>query len=146
MKNHYSELSIATHRSFEIIDITGRVRALVSESGIREGMVVLSSLHTTCALCVNEDEKLLAMDMQRFFLGMAAPEADYEHNKLHLRPDIPPDEPENAHAHLISMLLGNSESLAVHAGLPVMGRYQSILLVEVDGPRQRKVAIQIFGE
>lgn len=145
MPSHYHELSITTGQSFDILDITTHISSIVAESGIKEGIVMISSLHTTCALCVNENEKLLITDIRKFFLDLAVPDAEYEHNKLHLRPDIPPDEPENAHAHLIAMLLGNSEVLAVHNGKPVLGRYQSVLLLEMDGPRERKVAMQILG-
>ncbi|RLW53160.1 MAG: hypothetical protein B6D69_06240 [gamma proteobacterium symbiont of Stewartia floridana] len=62
-----------------------------------------------------------------------------------MRVNIPPDEPENAHAHLIAMMLGNSESVSVHQGELVLGRYQSILMLEMDGPRQRKCAVQLIG-
>jgi thiamine phosphate synthase YjbQ (UPF0047 family) len=64
---------------------------------------------------------------------------------LQLRVNIPPDEPENAHSHLIAMLLGNSETVTVHDGVPVLGRYQSILLLEMDGPRERTLAVQVLG-
>ncbi|MCG7913939.1 MAG: YjbQ family protein, partial [Candidatus Thiodiazotropha weberae] len=59
--------------------------------------------------------------------------------------NIPADEPENAHAHLIAMMLGNSETLMVHNGSLVLGRYQSVLMLEMDGPRQRKCAVQVMG-
>lgn len=146
MPSQYHEIHITSTASFEVIDITSQVRACVSQSGIREGMLTLSSLHTTCALVINENEKLLLEDMRKFFLALVPPHAGYEHDKLHLRPDIPADEPENAHAHLIAMLAGNSESLAIHDGAPVLGRYQSILVLELDGPRERRLALQLVGE
>ncbi len=146
MPSQYHEMRLSTGASFELIDITARVREWVAQSGIREGILTLSSLHTTCGLVVNENEKLLLEDMRNFFLALVPPHAGYEHDKLHLRPDIPPDEPENAHAHLIAMLAGNSESLAIHDGAPMLGRYQSILLLELDGPRERRLALQIVGE
>jgi secondary thiamine-phosphate synthase enzyme len=109
-------------------------------------MAVMTSLHTTCALSVNENEERLFDDIRDFFLTIAPPEGSYKHNDLHLRPDIPPDEPENAHAHLVAMMLGNSETVAVHEGMLVLGRYQSILLLEMDGPRERTLALQVLGE
>ena len=81
-----------------------------------------------------------------FFLTIAPPEGSYKHNDLHLRENIPPDEPENAHSHLIAMMLGNSEILAVHCGALVLGHYQSILLLEMDGPRKRTLAVQVLGD
>jgi thiamine phosphate synthase YjbQ (UPF0047 family) len=74
--------------------------------------------------------------------GLAPPERPWLHNDLHLRPGIPPDEPRNAHAHLIAILLGNQLSLPVVEGRLGIGRWQSVLLVELDGPRRREVLLQ----
>ncbi|MFC1362692.1 MAG: YjbQ family protein [gamma proteobacterium symbiont of Ctena orbiculata] len=141
----YKEVGITTGKSFDVIDITGHIKTLVRESGVSQGMVTITSLHTTCALAVNENEARLFDDMREFFLSIAPPGEAYKHNDLHLRADIPPDEPENAHSHLIAMLLGNGEVLAVVDGEPVLGRYQSILLLETDGPRERRAAVQVIG-
>jgi secondary thiamine-phosphate synthase enzyme len=146
MMNYYRELKVSTGGSFEVCDITEDIRAVVSDSGIREGMAVITSLHTTCALSVNENEARLFEDIRDFFLTIAPPDGSYKHNDLHLRVNIPHDEPENAHAHLVAMLLGNSEIITVHDRAPVLGRYQSILLLEMDGPRERTLAVQVLGE
>ncbi|HEB77440.1 MAG TPA: YjbQ family protein, partial [Methylothermaceae bacterium] len=114
-------------------------------AGIAEGVLVVSSLHTTVAITVNENEARLLDDIRDHFLRLTPPEARYRHNDIHLR-DCPPDEPENAHAHLIAMMLGNAEMLPVHQGRLDLGRWQSLLLVELDGPRQRQVAVQIVGD
>ena len=143
--NYYQELNISTINSFSAYDVTEDITTVIKESGILEGMVTITSLHTTCALSVNENEERLFDDVRKFFLTLASPEGSYKHNDLHLRVNIPPDEPENAHSHLIAMLLGNSEILAVHSGALVLGRYQSVLLLEMDGPRERTLAIQILG-
>ena len=143
---HYRELQVSTGESFEVCNISDNIRAVLSESGIQEGMVVITSLHTTCALSVNENEERLFKDIRDFFLIIAPPDGSYKHNDLHLRVNIPPDEPENAHAHLIAMMLGNSETVTVHEGALVLGRYQSILLLEMDGPRERTLAVQVLGE
>jgi len=145
MSSHYQELHVSTGDSFAVADVTEQVRSVVDESGVSEGVVIIASLHTTCALSVNENEERLFDDIRNFFLAMAPPEGPYKHNDLHLRVNIPPDEPENAHAHLIAMMLGNSETVAVHNGAMVLGRYQSILLLEMDGPRDRTLAVQVIG-
>ena len=144
MRTHFEHLSVETTRNFEVIDITPRVREIISASGITEGQVLITSLHTTVALTVNENEERLLRDMEHYFLSIAPREAKYLHNDIHLR-DCPPDEPENAHAHLIAMLLGNSEALAVHEGAPALGKWQSLLMVELDGPRDRRLAVQVLG-
>lgn len=145
MLNYYHELTVSTGKSFEVFDITENIRAVVRESGVLEGIVTITSQHTTCALSVNENEERLFEDIRNFFLTIAPPEGSYKHNDLHLRVNIPPDEPENAHSHLIAMMLGNSEMVTIHDGTLVLGRYQSILLLEIDGPRERTLAVQAFG-
>ena len=145
MLSYYQELKVSTGQSFTVCDVTEEVGAVVRDSGALEGMVAITSLHTTCALSVNEKEERLFDDIRNFFLTIAPPEGSYKHNDLHLRVNIPPDEPENAHSHLIAMMLGNSEVVTVHNGELVLGRYQSILLLEMDGPRERTLAVQVFG-
>jgi len=96
MLNYYQELNVSTGRSFEVGDITEDVYAVVRESNVLEGMVTITSLHTTCALSINENEERLFEDIRNFFLTIASPEESYKHNDLHLRINIPPDEPKNA--------------------------------------------------
>ncbi|MEW8626768.1 MAG: secondary thiamine-phosphate synthase enzyme YjbQ [Candidatus Thiodiazotropha sp.] len=145
MLSFYDEIEVPTGKSFEVVDITDQVKDIVEKSALREAVVTITSLHTTCALAVNENEERLFDDIRNYFLAIAPADKPYKHNDLHLRVNIPPDEPENAHAHLIAMMLGNSETVMVHQGNPVLGRYQSILMLEMDGPRQRKCAVQVIG-
>lgn len=143
--SYFQELSVSTHASFAVCDVTPQVREVVSASGVKEGMIAITSMHTTCALSINENEVRLCEDVRDFFLGIAPPEGAYKHNDLHLRDNIPPDEPKNVHAHLIAMLVGNNEVVTLHEGALVLGRYQSILLLEMDGPRERTLAVQVLG-
>ena len=138
-------ISVSTAQSFELIDITSQLRQCISESKVVNGIVNISSQHTTTALTVNEYESRLLDDIAAFFAQLVPQDTPYRHNDIHLR-DCPPDEPENAHSHLIAMMLGNSESLAVADREPVLGTYQSVLLVELDGPRERRVSVQVMGE
>ena len=145
MRTYEEDLKVETAASFSVHDITADVRNVVRKSGIASGMVTVTSMHTTCAVCVNEHEERLLDDIERFFLELAPADHPWKHNDLHLRDNIPPDEPKNAHAHLIALMLGNGETLAVRNGEPVLGRYQSVLLAEMDGPRSRTVAVQVLG-
>ncbi len=144
MRSHYAELTIETTRNFEIINVTDRLREVTTQSGIREGMATVQALHTTVALTVNEDEERLRHDIENWFLSIAPREAKWLHNDIHLR-DCPPNEPENAHAHIIQMLLGHAQTIMVHEGAPVLGTWQSLLMVELDGPRTRRLAVQLLG-
>jgi secondary thiamine-phosphate synthase enzyme len=117
----------------------------VSRSGIVDGFVTVTSRHTTTALTINENEERLLADIKNFLLRLIPPGDSYLHNDIALR-DCPPDEPENAHSHLAAMLLGSSEVIHLHQGELVLGQWQSVMLCELDGPRERKVAIQIYGQ
>ncbi|MDJ0728219.1 MAG: secondary thiamine-phosphate synthase enzyme YjbQ, partial [Prochloraceae cyanobacterium] len=94
---------------------------------------------------INENEIRLLEDL-KVYLSKLAPETDkYLHNDLHLR-TVPPDEPKNAHSHLMAMTLNNSETIPIIDGKLALGTYQSILFFELDGPRQRTLLIQIVGQ
>ena len=81
----------------------------------------------------------------KVYLRKLAPESDkYLHNDLHLR-DVPPDEPINAHSHLIAMTLNNSEVIPIMNGKLALGTWQSVLFFELDGPRKRNVLVQVTG-
>lgn len=136
-------LRVATAGPFRCHDITAELQALVERAGLREGLVVAAGQHTTTALVVNENESRLLADIERFFLELVPPDRPWLHNDLHLRPDVPPDEPRNAHSHLIALKLGNHLCLPVLEGRLGLGRYQAVLLVELDGPRQREVLVQL---
>ena len=145
MNSRHYQLQIATGEDIALHDITDRIRACVDESGFRNGFVIVTSQHTTTALAINENEARLVDDVKTFLKRLIPPGDRYKHNDIHLR-DCPPDEPENAHSHLAAMLLGSSESIALVDGKLVLGQYQSVMLYELDGPRDRKVSVQIVGE
>lgn len=136
-------LQLASTASFGCHNITAQLQELVEQAELRDGLLVAAGQHTTTALVVNEDEPRLLRDLERFFLQLVPANRPWLHNDLHLRPDIPPDEPRNAHSHVIALMLGNHLSLPVVEGRLGLGRYQAVLLVELDGPRQREVLVQL---
>lgn len=137
------QLTLATAGPFRCHDISADLQALVESAGLQDGLLVAAGQHTTTALVVNENEARLLADLEAFVLQLAPPSHPWLHNDLHLRPGIPPDEPRNAHSHLIALILGNHLTLPVRGGRLGLGRYQSVLLVELDGPRQRQVLVQL---
>lgn len=142
---HHALLQLSTGADIALHDITGDIRACVAASGIRTGFVIVTAQHTTTALAINEHEARLVEDVKAFLKRLIPPGDRYLHNDIHLR-DCPPDEPENAHSHLAAMLLGSSETLPLADGRLVLGQYQSVMLYELDGPRQRTVSVQVVGE
>jgi isopentenyl-diphosphate delta-isomerase len=136
------ELQTGAGPSFH--DITERVQASVAHLGLFEGMALVSSLHTTAAVVVNEDEPLLHADFGRF-LDRLAPHLGYEHDDLSRRQSVPPDEPINGHSHCQQLLLGQSTVLPVARGRLRLGTWQRVFLVELDGSRHRRVRVQSIG-
>lgn len=157
----YREVAVDTsacqlERGIGVLPITELVRAELARSGVRNGLVTVTSKHTTTSVVVNEDETRLFSDLQRFLLRLAPPGAGYAHDDIALRHPPPGwtesveewrrKEPVNAQAHLAALLLGASESLPVVDGELTIGQWQSLLLVELDGPRARRVGVHVMGE
>ena len=137
-------IEVDTGPGIGIYDITPDIRIRLQRSDVANGMVVMTSRHTTTALAINEFEERLVADIKTFFTGLVPADRPYLHNDIHLR-DCPPDEPENAHSHLIAMLLSQSELIPLVQGELQLGRWQSVLFMELDGPRKRSVNLQLWG-
>ena len=149
----------------QVIDITDNVREAVQACtpSAQSGIVTISSMHTTCAIMVNENEHFLCEDLLEHLNTLVPPTGEYGHNNLDKRPATERDaeairknqyggfgsidefmknEPVNAHAHIQSILVGNATSVGVDNGQLLLGSWQSILMLELDGPRQnRRVSI-----
>ncbi len=139
-------IELETDRGISIYNITPQLKDILENSSVKNGQVLVFSRHTTTALAINEYEKRLLEDV-KVYLRKLAPESDkYLHNDLHLRPNIPPDEPMNAHSHLMAMTLSTSEVIPVVDGKLALGTWQSVLFFDLDGPRKRNVLVQISGE
>jgi octaprenyl-diphosphate synthase len=139
-------LRFETQQPTEFVDITDRLRDEVRRAGLRIGRVHLQSLHTTVGLAINENEPLLLRDFEGLLERLAPVGAGYQHDDFARRFDIALDEPENGHAHCRQLLLTGFATLLVENGDLVLGRWQSVFAVELDGPRQRHLAIQLDGE
>ena len=138
-------LEIKTHASIDIYNLTPHLKDLIDSNSLKNGQCLVFSRHTTTALAVNEYEERLLEDIKTYLRKLAPESEPYLHNDLHLR-DVPEDEPINAHSHLMAMTLNNSEVIPIVDGKLALGTYQSVMLLELDGPRQRQVFLQISGE
>ncbi len=134
-------LRLATASATGIYDITPQLRELIARERVDDGWLIVTSQHTTAAITVNENEPRLLEDVQRFLARLVPQDGAYLHNDIEARGM--PDEPRNAHAHIGAMLLGATSTLGIHDGRLALGQYQSVLFVELDGPRQRQVSIQL---
>lgn len=141
MKSVFSEVKLSSKKEFELVDITKQVEECVAKSGVRNGIVVVFSQHTTGAIRISEYEEGLAKDFQDFFEKTAPKRGNYVHNRTNV------DGRPNASSHLQSMILNSSETIPLQEGRMILGTWQTIFFVEVDGPREgRKVTVQVVGE
>ena len=118
----------------EITDLTAEVRRIVGESGVASGVCVVSAPHCTCSLYVNENESGLVADMLALVEGIADGR-QWRHDRID----------NNASAHLAAALVGNSVTVPVADGQLVLGTWQSVMLLELDGPRNRRVNVTVLG-
>jgi secondary thiamine-phosphate synthase enzyme len=138
---HGETLAIQTNQRIELVDLTDRVMAYVRSLDIREGLVSLWSMHTTCAVLINEFQAALLSDIKRLLEEVVARDAEWMHNN----PELSDCDRMNADSHLRAMLLGHSLTLQISGGELVLGQWQRILAAELDGPRARTLRIQAFG-
>ena len=141
LKVHGETMLVQTDQRIEVIDLTDRLTQLVHNVGVREGLVSLWSLHTTCAVFINEYQNALLSDIKTFLERLVARDAGWMHND----PQHSDCDRMNADSHLRTMLLGHSLTLQVSGGDVVLGQWQRVLLAELDGPRERTLRAQVWG-
>ncbi len=142
MKTKLETFALKTTEKQQLINITSRVKDVVTASGIKNGMVGLFSQHTTAALMVSEFQNALLDDIAGFLRRVVADDLPYRHNS----PEFSDCDRKNAASHLRSMLFNNSVVLPVSDGELVLGQFQSVILAEMDGPRERSLRVQFVGE
>jgi secondary thiamine-phosphate synthase enzyme len=142
LKTHLETLSVQTSIKQQLIDITAHVRGLVERTSIQNGMVGVFSQHTTAVLIVNEFQQALLDDIHGFLERIVEEERDYRHNS----PEYSDCDRHNAASHLRSLIFNNNILLPLSAGEIVLGQFQSVILAELDGPRERSVKVQLMGE
>jgi len=128
--------TISTTRSRECIDVTDRVRAIVGEAGVEHGLCHVTVLHATAAIVVNEnDDPNIGADLLSALDRMIPEHAGWLHDRVD----------NNAAAHIKASILGPAETLPIASGDLLLGTWQGIMLVELDGPRaNRRVAVTII--
>ena len=143
----HARLHIATNHPTQFIDLTDRLERLIADAGLRSGMVNVQTLHTTLAIVVNEHEPLLLDDFRRILEAAAPGDGRYRHDDMTVRTvNLTDAERPNGHAHCRALLLPTSVCLNVAHGRLDLGRWQRVFVVELDGPRERKVSVLLFGE
>jgi secondary thiamine-phosphate synthase enzyme len=134
-------IEIDTTERLELMDLTDTVMAFVRRSGVKEGLLSLWSMHTTCAVFINESQEALDVDIKTFLETMVSRGAYYKHND----PAHSDCDRQNADSHLRAMMLGQSVTMQISGGELVVGQWQRVLCAELDGPRTRTVRAQVQG-
>ena len=128
-----SEFHIRSHRKYEMLDITGRVADIVRQSQAAEGICSVYVTHATAAIVINESYDPNVCEDVLDALGKLIPEGVWRHDRVD----------NNAAAHIKSAILGPGETIPVREGKLLLGTWQAIMLVELDGPRDRRVVVTV---
>ena len=135
----------------EFIDITDDVSRSVEESGVRNGIAVVFSKHTTAAIVIQENEPLLLTDLASAIERMAPKNAHYRHNDFEVRTvHMHENECPNGHSHCQQLALGTSEYVPIVDGGLALGEFQRIFMVELDDQKaaegvERQILVSILG-
>ena len=135
-------LSIGSQEKLQLIDISRRIRDWVKETNVHKSLLHLFSLHTTAVLLLNENQDALLEDIREFLKKIVDDRGWYKHDS----PEFSDCDRHNATSHLRSLLLNQSLCIQVAGGEIVLGRFQSVFFVELDGPQKRKLQMQAIGE
>lgn len=136
MKSRTEYLWFQTRQKREFINITDKVEKVVAESGIREGLVLVSAMHITAAVYVNDAEDGLIQDILEW-ADRLAPPGDYRHHRTGET---------NGDAHLKNLLLGHQVVLPITAGRLDLGPWEQVYYAEFDGQRRKRVIIKAIGD
>jgi secondary thiamine-phosphate synthase enzyme len=132
----FRDMTVSTQSRVELLDITRSVEEFIQVNDVDAGLCLISSPHTTTAIIVNEREAGLMQDILKK-VGEEFPRgAGWLHDKVD----------DNADAHLAAVFIGSSKTLPVRGGRLVRGTWQSIFLLELDGPRSRTVLLEFIGD
>ncbi len=138
MKSYRKELVIETPHRRDYINITPQVEQCLHESGIKEGLVLVNSMHITSSVFINDDESGLHHDFEVWLEKLAPekPHSQYRHNGFE----------DNADAHMKRQLMGREVVVAVTEGRLDFGTWEQIFYGEYDGKRRKRILVKIIGE
>ncbi len=137
MKSHTKYLTFTTRKKREYINITADVETAVRDSGVREGMVLVSAMHITAGVFVNDNESGFLKDLDDFLDRLAPEDGYYRHHQTG---------ESNGDAHLKNMVVHHQVIVPITNGLPDLGPWQQVFYAEFDGRRAKRVVIKVLGE
>jgi len=137
MKSHTEYLTFNTKKHREYVHITPQVEAALARSGVREGMVLVSAMHITAGVYVNDNEPGLIRDIDEWLENLAPFREDYRHHQTG---------EDNGDSHLKAILVHHQVLLPVTAGKLDLGTWQRVFYAEFDGQRAKRVIVKVMGE
>ena len=136
--NTFTEyIHIKTKNEKEIVNITGQVEDIVSQSGIKDGMALVSAMHITASIFVNDEEPGIKADLMEWAEKIAPDLPDYRHHRTG---------EDNGDAHLKSLLFNHEIIIPITNGKPDFGPWQQIFYGEWDGQRQKRIIVKVMGQ
>ena len=148
MKSTTVSIEVRPERRHDFVDVTDELRRAIKDSGVTEGCAVAFCTHTTCALLINEWESGVLDDV-RLRLDTLVPDGIYyAHDDLERRTQNLDEAHEraNGRSHVAQMIVGGtSHAIPVGSGEPLFGRWQRLLLIELDEPKDRDILFHVFG-
>jgi len=137
MKSHTEYLWFNTKKQREFINITGEVEKALEKSQIKEGLILVSAMHITAGVYVNDAESGLIADIEEWLEKLAPFRRDYRHHHTG---------ESNGDAHLKNLLIGHEVLVPVTNGKLDFGPWQQVYYAEFDGQRRKRVIIKVIGE
>jgi len=134
-------IDLVTSERLEFINITDRLDEIARHSGVSAGLLHVQSLHTTAGVFVSEWQDALIEDTKSFLNQFVSRDSYWRHND----PRYSDCERKNADSHIRGLFVGPGLSLQVRDSRVLLGTWQNIVLAELDGPRMRSLAVQVFG-
>jgi secondary thiamine-phosphate synthase enzyme len=136
VKTHTDYLWFHTKGRQEFVRITDQVASIVAKSGVTDGMVLVSAMHITSGVYVNDWEDGLIHDFQVWLEKLAPSGLDYQHHRTG---------EDNADAHLKRTLMGHQVTLPITAGALDLGPWEQVFYAEFDGRRRKRVVVKVMG-
>ncbi len=149
MKSWTTTIEIPAMERYSYLDLTEELERAIKDSGVTDGAAIAFCQHTTAALLINEWEDGALEDFRRRVQELVPEDIYYAHDDMGRRTQNLDEshERQNGHSHVKAMLLSaTSHAIPVAAGEPVFGRWQRLILFEMDEPKERQVTFHVFGE
>ena len=149
MKSATTTIEVAAPERYAYVDLTEELQRAIKDSGVTEGAAIVFAAHTTCALLINEWEDGVMEDFRSRMRHLVPEDGYYAHDDLDRRTQNLDESHErrNGHSHVKSMLLSaTSQAIPVSGGEPAFGRWQRLILFEMDEPKDRQVLFHVFGD